>query len=69
MALDCREASRSKASVPTVTVGMPRFSSSTEAWIHHAVQLPQSAEPTSTQSAFSTNSSMTAGSAAAATDL
>ena len=35
-------ASPRNASVQTVTVGMPRFSSSTESWIHHDVHEPQS---------------------------
>jgi len=30
------------ASVQIVTVGMPRFSSSMESWIHHDVHDPQS---------------------------
>ena len=32
----------SNAVVQIVTVGIPRFSSSTESWIHHDVQDPQS---------------------------
>lgn len=39
---DSSRASATNASVQIVTVGMPFFSSSTESWIHHDVQLPQS---------------------------
>ena len=35
-------ASPMNASVQMVTVAMPRFSSSTESWIHHDVHEPQS---------------------------
>ncbi len=39
---DSSRASPTKASVQMVTVGIPRFSSSTESWIHHDVHEPQS---------------------------
>lgn len=35
-------AKNSKRSEHMVTVGLPRFSNSTESWILHAVQVPQS---------------------------
>lgn len=39
---DSVRANSMKASVQIVTVGIPRFSNSTESWIHHDVQAPQS---------------------------
>ena len=47
----------------TVTVGMPRRSSSTASWILHEVQEPQSPRPTTATSTVAAISSMTRGSA------
>ncbi len=57
----------SKRSVHRVTVGLPRFSSSTESWILHVVHDPQSPMAFITTSAVLVNSSMAAASAASAT--
>lgn len=42
-----------KASTTKTTVGVPAFSSSTAAWIHHGVVDPQTPTPTSAPTAIS----------------
>ena len=55
--------SRWKRWLHTVTVGMPRRSSSTASWILHEVQEPQSPNPTTATATVAANSSTTCGSA------
>ena len=55
--LACRRPKMVKVSVAIMTVGMPRFSSSTVTWLHHVVQEPQSPVEVTTTSTRPASSS------------